>query len=397
MASTRSDPARLADHLATIEPSAAIDRAAIRVVRAPGRVNLIGEHTDYNDGFVLPIAIDRAISIAFIPTDDGRVTLSLAEGGDTAGFSVDDVGRRRGHWIDYVAGTAWAMADAGLPLRGFRGLLASDLPQAAGLSSSAALELASALALSGGDEPPVDRMTLARIAQRGENAYVGVQSGLMDQFASAHGVDGAALLLDCRSLEFGPVALRLDDVALVVTHSGSDRRLEMSAYNERRAQCEAAVAVIARTQSGVRSLRDVTSAMLDEVSQELEPVLARRARHVVEENVRVLRAVDALEARDHVTAGRLFSMSHASLRDLYDVSSPELDALVEIATDVPGVYGSRLTGAGFGGCTVTLVRREAIPELTAAVEERYPARTGLDPTVFEVTPAAGAGRVDGPR
>jgi galactokinase len=240
-------------------------------------------------------------------------------------------------------------------------------------------------------------MTLARIAQRGENAYVGVQSGLMDQFASAHGVDGAALLLDCRSLEYRPIALRLDDVALVVAHSGSDRRLEMSAYNERRAQCEAAVAVIARTRPGVRSLRDVTSAMLDEVRQELDPVLARRARHVVEEDARVLRAVDALEARDHVTAGRLFSKSHTSLRDLYEVSSPALDALVEIATELPGVFGSRLTGAGFGGCTVTLVRREAIPELTAAVEERYPARTGLTPMVFEVTPAAGAGRVDGPR
>jgi galactokinase len=217
----------------------------------------------------------------------------------------------------------------------------------------------------------------------------------MDQFASANGVEGAAMLLDCRSLDHRAIPLRLDDVALVVTHSGSERRLEASAYNERRAQCEAAVAAIAISHRGIRSLRDVTPAMLDEAGDRLEPVLARRARHVVEENARVLAAADAFEARDHSTVGRLFRESHASLRDLYGVSSPELDALVDIAEAVPGVYGSRLTGAGFGGCTVTLVRREAIRELTAAIEERYPARTGLLPTVFEVTPAGGAGRVDG--
>jgi galactokinase len=394
MPSTRSDPAGLVGRLATVAPSAAMDPARVRVVRAPGRVNLIGEHTDYNDGFVLPIAIDRAITIAFVPTDDRRVTLTLAQRGETADLDLDDIGPRRGDWIDYVAGTAWAMTEAGLPVRGFRGVLTSDVPQAAGLSSSAALELASALALSGGDEPPVDRMTLARIAQRGENGYVGVRSGLMDQFACAHGVDGAALLLDCRSLEFRAIPLRLDDVALVVIHSGSDRRLEASAYNERRAQCEAAVAIISRVQPGVRSLRDVTPTMLDDVGADLEPILARRARHVVDEDARVIAAAEALDGRDHVTVGRLFRESHASLRDLYEVSSPELDALVDIATEVPGVLGSRLTGAGFGGCTVSLVRREAIPALTATVGEQYPARTGLTATVFEVTPVAGAGRVD---
>ncbi|HSL76393.1 MAG TPA: galactokinase, partial [Candidatus Limnocylindrales bacterium] len=302
---------------------------------------------------------------------------------------------RSGGWRDYVAGTAWAMIEAGLPVGGFRGLLASDLPQGAGLSSSAALELASALALSGGDDVAVDRLTLARIAQRAENEYVGVQCGLMDQFASANGVAGAALLLDCRSLTSRAIPLQLDDVALVVIHSGSERRLEASAYNERRAQCDAAVAVIAKERDGIRSLRDVTAAMLTEIDKSLDAVLARRARHVVEENARVLEAADAFEAGDHSTVGRLLGESHASLRDLYEVSSPELDALVEIAGAVPGVFGSRLTGAGFGGCTVTLVRREAIPELTAVVEERYPARTGLMSRLFEVTPSAGAGRVDG--
>jgi galactokinase len=395
MPTPRVDPTRLAERLAAIDHRALADPAAIRIVRAPGRVNLIGEHTDYNEGFVLPIAIDLAISIAFVPTDDRRVTMTLDDDGQTVDFGLDSLRTPPGGWADYVAGTAWAMSEAGLPVRGFRGLLASDLPQGAGLSSSAALELASALALSGGDEPAVDRPTLARIAQRAENEYVGVQCGLMDQFASANGVEGAALLLDCRSLDDRAIPLQLDDVALVVTHSGSERRLEASAYNERRAQCDAAVVAIARTQPGVRSLRDVTFAMLDAALDDLDPVLARRARHVVGENARVLQAADAFAAGDHSTVGRLFRESHASLRDLYEVSSPELDTLVEIADGVPGVFGSRLTGAGFGGCTVTLVRRDAIPDLSAAVDERYRVRIGLTPRIFKVAPTAAAGRVDG--
>ena len=365
------------------------------MVRAPGRVNLIGEHTDYNDGYVLPIAIDRAVTIALVPTDDRRVAITLAESAETAGFDLDAIGGRRGHWIDYVAGTAWAMAAAGLPVGGFRGVLASDLPQNSGLSSSAALELASALALSGGDDPPTDRMTLARVAQRAENVHVGVQCGLMDQFASSLGERGAALLLDCRSLEYRALPLSLDAVALVVSHSGSSRRLDGSAYNERRAQCDAAVAVIARRHQEVNSLRDVTTAMIDDAGDDLEPVLARRARHVVDENDRVLEAAVALEEGDHERAGRLFSASHASLRDLYEVSSPELDTLVEVAEAVPGVFGSRLTGAGFGGCTVTLVRRDGIGALSDAVGERYAAKTGLTPQVFEVRPARGAQRLEG--
>jgi galactokinase len=385
-----TDPAALARALAGIEPRAAKDRAAIRVVRAPGRVNLIGEHTDYNDGYVLPIAIDRAITIALVPNDDGQVTLTLAAGGETAGFRLDAIGPRIGHWIDYVAGTAAAMTASGLAVTGFRGLLASDLPQASGLSSSAALELASAFALSGGEEPATDRLTLARIAQRGENDYVGVACGLMDQGASSLGTEGCALLLDCRSLDHRNVPVDLADVALIVCHSGSSRRLDGSAYNERRAQCDAAVAIIAATEPGVRSLRDVTPAMLAAAGDSLGSVLARRARHVVAENRRVLDTVAALEARDHERVGSMFSESHASLRDLYDVSSPELDALVEIAESVPGVLGSRLTGAGFGGCTVTLVTRGSVDALIDAIRERYPARTGLAPRLFAVEPARGA-------
>jgi galactokinase len=226
------------------------DPTSARVVHAPGRVNLIGEHTDYNEGFVLPVAIDLGISLALVPTGDRRVDITLAATGERDGFDLDAIGSKRSSWIDYVAGTAWALLAAGEPVTGFRALLESDLPQASGLSSSAALELASSLALSGGALPAVDRMTVARLAQRAENEYVGVNSGLMDQFASAFGEPGNALLLDCRTLEHRAVPMPLDQAALVVCHSGSPRRLEASAYNERRAQCEAAVAAIAASRRG---------------------------------------------------------------------------------------------------------------------------------------------------
>jgi galactokinase len=356
-------------------------------------VNLIGEHTDYNDGFVLPVAIDLGISIALVPANDGRVTLTLAATGETGAFDLGAVGERRGGWIDYVAGIAWALGEAGTGPRGFRGLLASDLPQGAGLSSSAAIEVVAAWALSGGDRPPLDPMRLVHVVQRSENGYIGLNNGIMDQFASIFGEPDRALLLDCRSLEHRSIPLPLDEIALVTCHSGSPRRLESSAYNERRAQCEAAVAAIAAFEPGVTALRDVTPAMLDAVRDRLEPVAARRAEHIVAENQRVLDAVDAFEAGDLAEVGRLFYASHASLRDLYEVSSPELDALVDIARATPGVVGARLTGAGFGGCTINVVQREAVDGFREAVMRDYPARTGLAPRVFVVEASEGARRL----
>lgn len=384
------DAAALAAALRLTEPLAAADPSRIRVVRAPGRVNLIGEHTDYNEGFVLPCAIDLGISIALVPTDDRRVEVSLLASGERAGFDLDAIGPRTGGWIDYIAGMAWALDEAGVETRGFRGLLASDLPVGAGLSSSAAMELAAAFALSGGAVPAMDRMALALTAQRAENRYVGVNCGLMDQFASTFGEPGAALLLDCRSLEHRTVPVPLADAALVVCHSGSPRRLQASAYNERRRQCEAAVAAIAASNPAVRSLRDVTLDMLATVGGVLDEVSRLRAEHVISENARVQAVVEAFAAGDLAAAGRLFQASHVSLRDRYGVSSPELDALVEIAMATPGVYGARLTGAGFGGCTINLVRTEAVPALRQAILDQYPARTGLRPQVFEVEPSAGA-------
>ena len=380
----------LAEHLARSAPDVAFDPKAVRVIRAPGRVNLIGEHTDYNLGFVLPAAIDREIRIALVPRPDRRVDLTRLDTGERAQFHLDEARQRDGTWMDYVAGTAWALAEAGLPTHGFQGVIASDLPEGAGLSSSAAVELAAGWALLGADAAAIDPLALARICQRAENGYVGVMSGLMDQFASACGVDGRALLLDCRSLEWRPVSLP-SRAHLVVLHSGSPRKLERSAYNERRAQCDAAVAALREADPTVGSLRDVTVELLAAEGGRLDATVARRAEHVVAENERVRAVMEAMEADDLAAVGDLFTASHASLRDLFEVSSPELDSLVEIARGVDGVFAARMTGAGFGGCTVNLVAPAAVGALRATVMAEYPARTGLTPAVLHVHAAPGAG------
>jgi galactokinase len=383
---------QLIERLRSSEPLAAADPTSIRVVHAPGRVNLIGEHTDYNDGFVLPAAIDLGITLALIPSGDRRVEITLAEDGERDGFQLDDPGTRRGRWIDYVAGTAWALQGRDVPIGGFRGILASDLPTEAGLSSSAAMEIAAAWALSGGERPAMPPMDLAQAAQRAENAYVGVNSGLMDQFAVTFGLADHALLLDCRTLDHRPIPLP-PTCALVICHSGAPRTLAGSAYNDRRAECERAVAGLRAIDPTISALRDVTPVLLAAGADRLDPTARRRATHVVHENERVLATIDALQAGDLDTVGHAFEASHASLRDDYEVSSPALDALVEIALSVPGVIGARLTGAGFGGCTVNLVRPDAVEALCRAVMEQYPGRTGLVPRVFRVEAADGARRI----
>ena len=363
----------------------------VRMVRAPGRVNLIGEHTDYNLGFVLPVAIDREIWMAFEPSDHPAVELTSLELDDTQSFTFAGLApkdRAATTWIDYVAGTAWAMNEAGLALRGFRGVLDSTIPVGSGLSSSAALELASSLAL--GDpktaRPPAPRM--AAIAQRGENAYVGVNCGIMDQFASAAGVAGHALLIDCRTntAVSTPMPAAL---SIVVCDTRSPRRLG-DEYNTRRAECELGVKLIAEREPGVTSLRDVDEAMLARNRDRLPEIVARRCEHIVAENARVMATVSALRDGDLEALGRLFAASHASMRDLFEISSPELDAMVEIAVTVPGVVASRMTGGGFGGCTVNLVKRGAEAALHERVMREYPLRTGLAGSVYEVAAVDGA-------
>jgi galactokinase len=366
----------------------------VEIVRAPGRVNLIGEHTDYNDGLVLPVAVDLEMRIARRRRPDRRVRLALAATGEIGEVDLDRIGDRTGTWVDYLAGTAREMTAAGLPIGGFDGVLASTVPVASGLSSSAALEIVSAWALAGPDGPPIDGLGLARIAQRAENEYVGVRCGLMDQFAAACGVAGAAVLLDCRSLDHRVVPLPAG-LALVVAHTGMPRTLGTSEYNARRADCERAVAVLAGLEPGVRALRDADRPMLARHAGRLDPVALRRAEHIVDENDRVLATEAALQTGDLDTVGHLFAASHASLRDLFEVSSPELDAMVEIAVGVPGVVASRMTGAGFGGCTITLARAEAVAQLRTRILRDYPARTGRMPRVWVVAAVDGASAVAG--
>jgi galactokinase len=372
------------------------DRAATRVVRAPGRVNLIGEHTDYNGGFVLPAAIDLGIAIAYVPTDDRRVDLTLAATGERATIDLDAIGERTGTWVDYVAGTAWALTAAGVPITGFRGALMSDLPTGAGLSSSAALELVTAWALAGADPPPLEPLELAGLCQKAENQYVGVQSGLMDQFASACGEAGSALFLDCRTLEHRTVPIPAG-LRLVVVHSGVTHQHGGGEYNTRRAECERAVAALSDLEGRPLSqLRDVDAAMLRRFGAQLDPVERRRAEHIVGENARVLETEAALRAEDLLAIGRLFAQSHASMRDLFEITTPEMDTLVEIAVATPGVVAARMTGGGFGGCTINLVEPDGVEALRTSVERDYATRTGRTPRLWEVQAAAGAGAVETP-
>jgi len=357
-------------------------------------VNLIGEYTDFNLGFVLPAAIDREIWMAYEPWDRAEVELTSVDMNQTRSFTFESLtpkARSETTWIDYVAGTAWAMREAGIPLKGFRGVLDSTIPIGSGLSSSAALELASSLAL---EDPQVRRPApgeIAAIAQRGENRYVGVNCGIMDQYASAAGRENSALLIDCRTNELVATPIPTS-LSLVVCDTNSPRRLGTE-YNTRRNECEEGARLIGEHEPGVESLRDVDAAMLERNRRFLPENVARRCEHIVHENERVMATVEALRSGDLEALGRLFAASHASLRDLLEVSSPELDAMVEIAVTVPGVVASRMTGGGFGGCTVSLVTHGAEEALRTKVMRDYQARTGLTPKVYAVAAVDGAGEI----
>ncbi|MBO9346036.1 MAG: galactokinase [Chloroflexi bacterium] len=355
--------------------------------RAPGRVNLIGEHTDYNDGFVLPMAIDREVAVVGAPRDDRRIRLYALNFDDEADFALDQLQRSEpADWSDYPRGVAWALQEAGFDLAGFDGVLYGDVPIGSGLSSSAAIEMAVFMAFAA-CQPALaglDRVRAAKLAQRAENAFVGVNCGIMDQFVSALGQAGHALFIDCRSLDYAPVPMP-GGTAVVVVDTAAPRSLAASAYNERRAQCEAAARLL-----GVPALRDLSPEIFAQRRAALPALVAQRAEHVIYENRRVLDAVAALRAGDVATFGRLMNESHDSLRDLYEVSSAELDAVVEIARGVSGVYGARMTGAGFGGCAIALAEQTAVDALRDAVMREYPARTGRQPSIYVCTANDGA-------
>ncbi len=372
-------------------------QAPVYLDRAPGRVNLLGEHVDYNDGFVLPAAIDRATYIAFSPTADQTITVHALDFNESAVFSLDTLqakcqtdGSALPGWAKYPAGVAWALSQSGQRIAGMRAIFSSEVPRGAGLSSSASVELAFAVAwmtLGGWKLPP---MQLARLSQRAENQYVGVNCGIMDQFASACGEQDRLLLLDCRSLEYRSLELPAG-IDIIIADTTIRHSHTTSAYNDRRAACEEAVRILQHELPGITSLRDVSLADFDRLASTLPPSIEKRARHVVEEIDRTLRAVSLLERGDLHGFGLAMNACHASLRDLYEVSCPEADTMARIAQSLDGCYGARLTGGGFGGCTVNLLARDKTASFVNALALAYEAETGLHPDIYVCQASAGAG------
>ena len=356
----------------------------VRVTRAPGRVNLIGEHTDYNEGYVLPVPIDRHVWVAAARSGDRTVNLWADDLRERAEFKIDgteyDVEHR---WANYVIGVADLLLRKGYALGGADMVIKGDVPQGAGLSSSAAIEMAAARAFVGLFGLEIDPVEMAYVGKSAENEFVGVQCGIMDQFVSALGRPGHALLIDCRTNEYDHIPLDLG-FKVVVVNSMVKRELASSAYNERRAQCEEGVRLLRTSLPRVRALRDVSIEDFERHQHGLPDVVLKRCRHVISENSRVLEAVEALRAKRLDRFGGLMYESHESLRDDYEVSCLELDALVEAARGIPSTVGARMTGAGFGGCTVNMVRKEDARGFTRTIRDRYRDVTGLEAEVYLV-------------
>ncbi|MCY3866863.1 MAG: galactokinase [Chloroflexi bacterium] len=364
---------------------AAFSEPPAYIVRAPGRVNLIGEHTDYNDGFVFPLAIDRATFIALRPRNDNRVLAISLDMDDRREFALDDLQPpTEVDWIDYLIGVAWVLQERGYALRGWEGVVSGDVPIGSGLSSSAALELAAARAFYCVSDFDWDAKAMALACQSAENEWLGVNCGIMDQMISAAGRQDRALLIDCRSLETESAPLPAGS-AVVILDTGTRRGLVDSAYNERREQCETAA-----RHFGLTALRDIDSETFAERAPELDVLSRSRARHVIYENERTLRARDAMNAGDAVALGKLMMESHISLRDDFEVSSSALDAIVDCAQADESCYGARMTGAGFGGCAVALVQAESVNDFVERVSQCYIQATGIQPSLYVTRASAGA-------
>jgi galactokinase len=365
----------------------------MRTFRAPGRVNLIGEHTDYNDGFVMPAALDFSTWVRISPLDERKLKIFSENFEEEIEVELDDQNlSAHEHWSDYPVGVAVVFERAGYRLRGARLEIRGEVPIGSGLSSSAAVEVATACALVANSGLEIDPRELALICQRAENEFVGARVGIMDQFISLFGQTRKALLLDCRSLEFRLLPLP-DNVRLIICNTMVKHALASSAYNERRAQCEAGVKYLAKFVPNVTALRDVTIKQLEEHCNGLDDVVYRRCRHVITENSRVLSAGEALENDDLARFGELMAASHRSLRDDYEVSCKELDLMVELAQDVEGVFGARMTGGGFGGCTVNLVADSHVDLFKERVSQEYERATSLRPEIYICTAANGAEEV----
>ncbi len=358
------------------------------IVRAPGRVNLIGEHTDYNDGFVLPMAIDHAVWMALSPRADLQVRIRSLDLEVDSAFDLNSLAKGEG-WLEYIKGVAFQLQKAGYELRGFDAVMTGDVPRGAGLSSSAAVELATARAFAAVSGFAWDAAQMAIISQKAENEWVGVNCGIMDQMASAASKAGYALFLDCRTLEVQHAPLP-ENISVVILDTSTRRGLVDSAYNERRSQCEEAARWF-----GVKALRDVSVDDLKKGESGLSEVVMKRARHIVTENARVLEAVQVMKAGNVKRLGELFNASHASLRDDFEVTNEALNQIVECAQEQSSCFGARMTGAGFGGCAVALVQEENAQEFANAVSAAYKQRSGLDASVYVCKASEGASIVKG--
>src|SRR6185295_18807222 len=364
-----------------------------RIYRAPGRVNLIGEHTDYNDGFVMPAAIDLYTHVAIEPRDDRTLSIHSEDFSESVEFDLDEPApRASGHWSDYVRGVAVILEHAGYKLRGANLAIKSDVPIGAGLSSSAAIEVAAGLAMLENSGIEIDRVELAKLCRQTENEFVGMRCGIMDQFISCCGKAGTALMLDCRSLEYRLLPIP-SHARLVICNTMVKHELAASEYSTRRAECEEAVRQFAAWLPGVLALRDVTLDDFTSFGGDLSDALMRRCRHVIRENARVAETAMAFELGDIDALGPLMAESHRSLRDDYQVSCEELDVMVELASQVGGVYGSRMTGGGFGGCTINLVKADRVAQFTESITRGYQQATGILPQVIVCSAAGGARRI----
>lgn len=367
------------------------------LVRAPGRVNMLGAHVDYNEGWVLPAAIDRAVWLAAGNSGGEQVIIKAIDFEDEGSFSLEGLERRNRAepvtWIDYPRGVAWILQEQGMVLPGLNVAFASDVPIGAGVSSSAAVEVAFLTAWDALGQLALSGLQKAQLGQRVENHYIGLASGIMDQFASVHGAQDHLVLLDCRTLEHELIPLP-EDAAIIVADSGVRRELASSKYNERRQECEEAVAILRKHMPQIKTLRDVTPEELALYAHRLPAVIRRRAQHVVYECQRVLEGARVLQQGDVEAFGSLIRSSHVSSRDLYEVSILELDVLAATAWQQPGCYGARLTGAGFGGCVVVLAQAAAVPEITAVMSAVYDAEFGRCPSIFTTRAAPGAAVVE---
>ena len=360
------------------------------VARAPGRVNLIGEHTDYNLGYVLPIALEMACYVAIAPNDKGVLRIYSQDFDAQYSIPTDRIGQaeRTGEWHDYSVGVAGEMVKAGVAITGADLYIRRDVPTGSGLSSSAALEIGTAYALLGGR--PMNPLEIALLGQRAESLFVGMPCGIMDQYASVFGQEGAAIQIDCRSLEHQYVHLPAG-VSMVAVNSMVKHELGSSAYRERVAECQAAVAALRKTDSSIESLRDASPDFFVRVQETVPPIPRQRARHIISETQRVVEFAAAAKANDLAGMGKLFVASHRSMQYDYEISCDEIDFLVDEGIKLPGVYGSRMTGGGFGGCTVNLVAEEATADFERAIKHAYQSRYSLDPAVFICRPATQAG------